>query len=141
MFIVCGVPYEYCEYGNSFNECKEENKDKYNYDMTTNNTENNNKKQAKKPSQNVIPNYFMIFINSYINILFNYHRITFCGKIDNLKCFMLIFDFALLIRFNYYFIFFSYPFIDISKNNNTKDNESQKKNCNCCKRITCIHKT
>ncbi|CDU20609.1 translation initiation factor SUI1, putative [Plasmodium yoelii] len=49
---VCGVPYEYCEYGNSFNECKEENKDKYNYDMATNNTDNNNKKQAKKPSQN-----------------------------------------------------------------------------------------
>ncbi|CAD2104343.1 translation initiation factor SUI1, putative [Plasmodium vinckei lentum] len=50
---VCGVPYEYCEYGNSFNECKEENKDKYNYDMATNSTENNNKKQAKKPSQNI----------------------------------------------------------------------------------------
>ncbi|CAD2113457.1 translation initiation factor SUI1, putative [Plasmodium vinckei] len=50
---VCGVPYEYCEYGNSFNECKEENKDKYNYDMTTNSTENNNKKQAKKTSQNI----------------------------------------------------------------------------------------
>ncbi|KEG04183.1 translation initiation factor SUI1, putative [Plasmodium vinckei vinckei] len=50
---VCGVPYEYCEYGNSFNECKEENKDKYNYDMATNNAENNNKKQAKKTPQNI----------------------------------------------------------------------------------------
>ncbi|SOV78480.1 translation initiation factor SUI1, putative [Plasmodium reichenowi] len=49
---VCGMPYEYCEYGNSFNECKEENKDKYNYDALNSNVEVN-KKQTKKPSKNV----------------------------------------------------------------------------------------
>ncbi|CAD51238.1 hypothetical protein PFAG_02026 [Plasmodium falciparum Santa Lucia] len=49
---VCGMPYEYCEYGNSFNECKEENKDKYNYDALNSNVEVN-KKQTKKPTKNV----------------------------------------------------------------------------------------
>ncbi|KYO00730.1 putative translation initiation factor SUI1 [Plasmodium gaboni] len=49
---VCGMPYEYCEYGNSFNECKEENKDKYNYEASNTNVEIN-KKQTKKPSKNV----------------------------------------------------------------------------------------
>ncbi|GAW83462.1 translation initiation factor SUI1 [Plasmodium gonderi] len=49
---VCGMPYEYCEYGNSFNQCKEENKEKYNYDILKNNTETTNKRQTKKPLQN-----------------------------------------------------------------------------------------
>ncbi|SPJ09867.1 translation initiation factor SUI1, putative [Plasmodium sp. DRC-Itaito] len=49
---VCGMPYEYCEYGNSFNECKEENKDKYNYDALNSKVEVN-KKQTKKPSKNL----------------------------------------------------------------------------------------
>ncbi|SOV22218.1 translation initiation factor SUI1, putative [Plasmodium sp. DRC-Itaito] len=49
---VCGMPYEYCEYGNSFNECKEQNKDKYNYEASNTNVEIN-KKQTKKPSKNV----------------------------------------------------------------------------------------
>lgn len=46
---VCGVPYEYCEYGDSFSKCKEENKDKYNYDITdTNGDAKSNKRQTKK---------------------------------------------------------------------------------------------
>ncbi|SCQ16897.1 translation initiation factor SUI1, putative [Plasmodium ovale] len=50
---VCGMPYEYCEYGTSFKECKEENKEKYNYDVLNNSTEGVAKKQGKKPTQSV----------------------------------------------------------------------------------------
>ncbi|VWU48907.1 translation initiation factor SUI1, putative, partial [Hepatocystis sp. ex Piliocolobus tephrosceles] len=51
---VCGAPYEYCEYGDSFSKCKEENKDKYNYNSTnTNGDDKNNKKQAKKATQQI----------------------------------------------------------------------------------------
>ncbi|CRG97648.1 translation initiation factor SUI1, putative [Plasmodium gallinaceum] len=45
---ICGMPYEYCEYGKFYNECKEENKEKYNYDIMNNEVDNNNKKQTKK---------------------------------------------------------------------------------------------
>ncbi|CRH02508.1 translation initiation factor SUI1, putative [Plasmodium relictum] len=45
---ICGMPYEYCEYGKFYNECKEENKEKYNYDIMNNEADNNNKKQTKK---------------------------------------------------------------------------------------------
>ncbi|CAI7723422.1 translation initiation factor SUI1, putative [Plasmodium vivax] len=49
---VCGMPYEYCEYGNSFNQCKEANKEKYNYDIVRGDAETSNKRQAKKAPQN-----------------------------------------------------------------------------------------
>ncbi|SBT48021.1 translation initiation factor SUI1, putative [Plasmodium ovale wallikeri] len=52
-YSVCGMPYEYCEYGTSFKECKEENKEKYNYDVLNNGTEGAAKKQGKKPTQSV----------------------------------------------------------------------------------------
>ncbi|KJP85491.1 hypothetical protein AK88_04887 [Plasmodium fragile] len=49
---VCGMPYEYCEYGNSFSQCKEANKEKYNYDIVKGDGETSNKRQTKKAPQN-----------------------------------------------------------------------------------------
>ncbi|ANQ10306.1 Uncharacterized protein PCOAH_00039850 [Plasmodium coatneyi] len=49
---VCGMPYEYCEYGNSFTQCKEANKEKYNYDIVKGDGETSNKRQSKKTPQN-----------------------------------------------------------------------------------------
>lgn len=49
---VCGMPYEYCEYGNSFSQCKEENKEKHNYDIVKGDGEMSNMRQSKKTPQN-----------------------------------------------------------------------------------------
>ncbi|SBT80775.1 translation initiation factor SUI1, putative [Plasmodium malariae] len=49
---VCTMPYEYCEYGNAFNECKEMNKEKFSYDIVSNNAESSSKRKTKEAPQN-----------------------------------------------------------------------------------------
>lgn len=48
---ICSMPYEYCEYGNFYDECREENKDKYNYDISNIVIDTTAKKKVKRPEK------------------------------------------------------------------------------------------
>lgn len=51
---ICGMPYEYCEYGKYYDECKEANKEKYNYELNdTGKVDAEAKKKVKKPEKNI----------------------------------------------------------------------------------------
>lgn len=48
---ICSMPYEYCEYGKFYDECREENKDKYNYDTSSIVIDVDAKKKVKRPEK------------------------------------------------------------------------------------------
>lgn len=48
---ICSMPYEYCEYGKFYDECREENKDKYNYDTSSIVIDSDVKKKVKRPEK------------------------------------------------------------------------------------------
>lgn len=48
---ICSMPYEYCEYGKFYDECREENKDKYNYDTSSIVIDLDVKKKMKRPEK------------------------------------------------------------------------------------------
>lgn len=48
---ICTMPYEYCEYGKFYDECREENKDKYDYGISNVVRDPDSKKKVKRPEK------------------------------------------------------------------------------------------